>query len=312
MPAWLGAPFLVCRRTSQSFPIPRYCYTPVGRGDRGIIIMKALIGFTLLLTAITSWSPANATAAQCSLETPRSAVKRSATTVGAALPPNVTLQCEGGQATTSVDGNNRLSSSNGKDEAQGDSFPKYLDGVAKILGSIAWPFAVVLISLWFKKELSDLLRRLKTFKAGGAEAAFAEGVAVAVDEFVWEAPPKEELPEVSAETFKEATENPRGTILAAWLKVDSAVHRLFYQANLNITSLRPSSTRTRSSYQLMREIQKANLIDPNHIALFNDLRALRNQAAHDPDFNPPSEAVVQFVQLSEELTAALNNALKPV
>lgn len=273
--------------------------------------MKASIGLALLVAATSFWSPANATSAQCSSEAPQtSLVKKSATTIASTLPSNVTLQCAGGQAITSVDGNYRLSASNGKDDVEGDSFSRYLDGIAKILGSIAWPIAVVFISLRFKKELSGLLKRLRTFKAAGAEAGFAEEVAAAAAEFVSEAPPQEEPPEVSAKTFRDATENPRGAILAAWLKVDSAVQRLFYQANLPPTSSRTSDVRVPNSYQLMREIQKARLIDPSYIALFNDLRALRNQAAHDLDFNPPSDAVVKYVQLSDELTAALNKAME--
>lgn len=273
--------------------------------------MKAFIGLALLFAATSFWSPTSAIPGQCSSGTLQtSSVKRSAATVAATLPSNVTFQCEGGRGTTSVDGNNKLSTSNGKDDVEGDSFSRYLDGIAKILGSIAWPVAVVFVLLRFKKELSGLLKRLKTFKAAGAEAAFAEEVAEAEAEFVSEVRPQEEPPEVSAKTFKEATENPRGTILAAWLKVEGAVQRLFYDANLALISSRTSDARTPSSYQLMREIQKASLIDQSYTVLFNDLRALRNQAAHDLDFNPPSDAVVKYVQLSDELIAALSKAIE--
>ncbi|WP_341679619.1 hypothetical protein [Comamonas thiooxydans] len=60
----------------------------------------------------------------------------------------------------------------------------------------------------------------------------------------------------------------------------------------------------------IREVQKAEVLDANWIALFHDLRVMRNEAAHAIDFTPAQDVVIRYVQLAKELAAAIRKAEK--
>ena len=50
----------------------------------------------------------------------------------------------------------------------------WLQFLASIIGSLAWPLALVVIVLILRRQLVDILRRLKRLKYGEAEAEFGE------------------------------------------------------------------------------------------------------------------------------------------
>lgn len=179
------------------------------------------------------------------------------------------------------------------------SIPKLLEAIAKILSSIAWPIATVVIAYHFKKELAALLNRLKKFKAGSAEAEFAEllrNAEAAADTGI---ETTANTQSISPSTIESAAENPRGSILSAWLEVEAAIFKLYDVKGLNRPTRHASSAR--SVVPLMREIQKAGLLDTVHVGLFHDLRALRNEAAHTLEFDPPAESVIRYIQLAKVL-----------
>jgi len=186
------------------------------------------------------------------------------------------------------------------------SLEKLLEAIAKILSSIAWPIAAVFIAHYFKKELAILLARLKRLKAGAAEAEFADQLRETEEEVEIERTPDAQA--VTPAAIEGAAANPRGTILSAWLEVEAAIQWLHEVKGLARPAVRP----IRGVLPLMREIQRAEILDFNYVALFHDLRSLRNNAVHDPDFNPPAESVVHYVQLARELTSALKKAAMEV
>lgn len=179
---------------------------------------------------------------------------------------------------------------------------KLLEALAKLLGSVAWPVAAVLVAYHFKTELAALLARLKKVKAGAAEAEFERRVDEAKEAAAIEGGVVEPLVEPAARSA--AASDPRGSILGAWLEVEKAIFNLVEARNLNI----PSSRATKGVVPAMRAIQKAQLIDPSLVALFHDLRPLRNDAAHTLEFNPGPAAVIRFTQLASALTQALRTA----
>jgi hypothetical protein len=176
---------------------------------------------------------------------------------------------------------------------------EFLDALAKLLAALAWPVAAVSIVLVLRTEIKDLLSRLKRGKWAGAEFEFAEDVRAA--EEAADIPRTPETQQLDAVAVEKATLDPRGAILSAWLDVEAALNILVERKNLGEGYTRITKRPTTA----IRLVQKAELLSPNHVNLFQDLRAMRNEAAHSTDFSPPADAVARYVRLAQELAAEL-------
>ncbi len=175
----------------------------------------------------------------------------------------------------------------------------WLTFIAAIIKAAAWPGATLAIALIFRTELRALLAKIRKGKVGPAEFEFEQDVKVLTEQAPMGALPP---PPVSSPTISLATTNPRAAIVEAWLGVETAVQRLAHQrANIGFTSRNPSSA--------FRFIENSGLLTATDGALYRDLRALRNQAAHDPEFSPSPESVIEFVQLAQGLKGRLESAL---
>lgn len=56
-----------------------------------------------------------------------------------------------------------------------------------------------------------------------------------------------------------------------------------------------------SPVRALRELTQIKMVTSEDIALFHDLRGLRNQATHASDFHPSFEAVVNYLRLADTL-----------
>ena len=191
-------------------------------------------------------------------------------------------------------------------EKEADFTIKIIEAIAKLLSSIAWPIAATAIALFYRREIAKLLARLKRFKSGESEmeftdADFREGVQNAEEM----AEDKVQHEKVTASAVEEASSHPRGTILTAWLEVEDAVQRLDKAKGL----LKNKEYKTHSIIPIIHEIQKRDLLDKTYIGLFHELRILRNNAAHQKEFNPSPENAIRYVQLTKSLVAAINKII---
>lgn len=184
------------------------------------------------------------------------------------------------------------------------NWDKLIEAVFKLLGSIAWPMAAVYIAFIFRKELAALLTRLKKGKWGSAEFEFENYVRTVDAEA--DIPRTPENERISPSAAARASSDPRGAIVTAWIEVEDALFSLVRNRELSepVSATRPS----RSTVWAIRAVQKAQVLDASWIALFHDLRAMRNEAAHSTDFSPPPDAVIKYVRLAKVLTAAMRAA----
>lgn len=170
--------------------------------------------------------------------------------------------------------------------------------IAELVKASAWPLAAITIALIFRQQLRALLSRIRKGKVGPAEFEFEQEV----KELTEQAPPQLSAPQVGTPTVTLATTNPRAAILEAWLSVESSIHRLAYNSNL------PAPSFPRNPSSMIRAIEKGGILPAEDVALFNDLRALRNQATHDPDFSPSPESVIKYAQLAQGLKQRIDRA----
>lgn len=172
--------------------------------------------------------------------------------------------------------------------------------IVELIKSLAWPVAAVIIAALFRAELRGLMKRIKKGKVGPAEFEFEEKVAALNYEATIEGRTRE-IP-IDSELVSQAVHNPRGAIVSAWLNVEESAR------DLALTKELLSEKMARSPVSVIRAIKDAGLLDLRFVGLMNSLRELRNRAAHDGDFMPEPQSVIDYVRLATELTKALNDA----
>jgi Domain of unknown function (DUF4145) len=147
----------------------------------------------------------------------------------------------------------------------------WLEFTASVIGSLAWPAAIVICVLLFRKRLISLLPLLKV-RHQDWEARFdkAETEALQIPPPAVEAPP---TPEERRRFEEIARLSPRAAILELRAALDTAIRGLAEQAGL-------SAAQRGSLTGLIRQLRVEDRIDPATSALLDDLRAIGNRAAH--------------------------------
>jgi hypothetical protein len=166
----------------------------------------------------------------------------------------------------------------------------------ELVKAVAWPATAIGLALLFRGQFKSLLSNIKRGKIGSAEFEFEREVR-AIEASVPDLPSLP--PPVSA--AKDATANPRGTVLEAWLKLEDKVIDLAMRRGLtNATARRfPSGS--------LQALRRSGLLPENHLNLLTELHELRNRAAHDPDFSPDPDSVLAYVRISADLQGHLDS-----
>jgi uncharacterized protein YutE (UPF0331/DUF86 family) len=179
----------------------------------------------------------------------------------------------------------------------------WLQFFASVIRSLAWPAAIVLIVLLLRRELVQILRRLRRFKYGDAEAEFEE-VLEEVEEEIEELPaPKSSPPEgeFRRRYLKELDRfSNNSAIFIAWLEVESAILNLARRANLLETNMNA----LRAAHRLIDQ----KIIDEATYNAIGDLWKLRNIAVHPTDIRQiTKEEAERFRKLADKVAASLGD-----
>ncbi len=180
-------------------------------------------------------------------------------------------------------------------------FSEVTSSIAGVLDAIAWPLVVLIIVRTFRKGLTRLISRLKKGKFGGSEWEFESLLEEAERDAP--APSPEAGLELDPAVVGLLETQPRGAVITAWLEIERLIDELSYTKSLPAT--RPQR---KSPINAIRELERAQILPPDYIALLNDLRVLRNEAAHSRDFDPSPESVIRYLQLSSRVIKALRKA----
>jgi len=175
--------------------------------------------------------------------------------------------------------------------------------VAKVIDALAWPVATVVLVALLRREIKALLPFVKRLKAGPLEAEFErelQELRTVVESQVAPPPAEKQLSPQEQKLLQLADINPRSAILEAWQGVEASARRLVYERGLYVAG--PES---RPLFDVYRAVSKSGLVPVEDMVLFNELRSLRNQAAHVEDFNPTKEAALHYVQLANRLREKL-------
>ncbi|MFL6586670.1 MAG: hypothetical protein ACJ8GV_07255 [Luteimonas sp.] len=149
------------------------------------------------------------------------------------------------------------------------------------------------MALIFRSEVRALLGRIRKGKVGSAEIEFAEEVRELTVEAARALPAP---PAPSSATISLSATNPRAAILEAWLHLEAVARKAAFGVN---------EFAGRTAISTGHTLAKSGLLNPEEVAIFDQLRSLRNQATHDPEFSPKPESVLEYTQLAGALSQRL-------
>lgn len=174
----------------------------------------------------------------------------------------------------------------------------YLTFTAKVIEALAWPLAAVALVALLRHEISVLAPYLKRVKAGPLEAEFERELKALKDS----PPTQEAIPNTDQKTparmqLEELAElHPRSAIHEAWGQVEAAARSAVLR-----TDSGGSDARYVPAYNVVALLAKNGLAHDGIVNLYHELRKLRNEAAHAPEFSPSVEAAKNYIELSQNL-----------
>lgn len=178
----------------------------------------------------------------------------------------------------------------------------WLEFIASLVGSLAWPVAAAIIALVFHKQVSGLLAKVKTLKWGEASVDFTEKLDQAENEadalpVQTGDQPAVPPPAPSGRFHDLLAISPNAAILDTWSEVESAVRKLGKHHGLTESSARPS--------RVGDELVKTGVLPVGVHKMLTEMRAMRNAAAHGAATTP--EDALRFYQLSQRTLAVIEN-----
>jgi hypothetical protein len=180
----------------------------------------------------------------------------------------------------------------------------WMDFTASLVGSLAWPVAAVIIAMVFHKQIAGLLGKVKSLKWGEAAVDFAtkldkaEDNAAALTDQVGDPPALPALP--PSDRFQALLGiSPNAAILDAWSQVDTQIRALGRHHGLSESPARPT--------RLWDELVKTHALPIGIINMLNEMRMMRNAAAHGAETTPTD--ALRFQELSQRVLALIENVL---
>jgi hypothetical protein len=184
-----------------------------------------------------------------------------------------------------------------------------LEFVAEMVKALAWPAFAIALVVAFRRPIKDLIPFMRKFKYGDFEAEFGQQVRAIQEEI---GPPRSSrwltrdsetrtlykrdatIPMGRAGELRElAQANPRLAVLEAWRDVEEALRDAAAHLSQGKIEHEPD--------EALRRVAKE--MEPKEVALYYELRKLRNQVAHVSDRAPSPEAALQYVGLCFGLVA---------
>ena len=188
----------------------------------------------------------------------------------------------------------------------------WLTFTSKLIDSLAWPVAGVVLGLLFRKKLLELIPTLRRVKAGPLEAEFelaTKQVLVGTAELA----PQAQVPDVPASvprhSFEEATaklltarSEPTAAIIESWSTLDGELHKLGRQTQVVVDPLE-------SQAKVYRAIMDSDVLPLGTRQLIQNLRQLRNQVAH-AQVVPNPESAQDYLVAIERVVELIRNYRK--
>jgi hypothetical protein len=183
--------------------------------------------------------------------------------------------------------------------------------IASIIGSVAWPLAVLTIAVIFRKPLTRVLSLIKKIGAAGVSVELAEQVAAVRDagELV-EAEEGTQPPDVIAldpAILQLAKTFPEAALVQAFKELEGVI--------LQIRARLPDDKQHRTLNEVLKALAAKKYITDSVVALFQKVREARNTVAHargedEMSFGEAIELIRQ-IKLLQSLLMRVYSQLPP-
>ena len=168
--------------------------------------------------------------------------------------------------------------------------------IPAILNALAWPMAVVLITIIFRKPFIDLIARITRISHNQTQIDIAP--------LVESNDAAEIAGSLSAENASAANpahdsiaSSPRSAIIEAWITVESAAFEALSFKGI------PPDRRTRA--RIIPLLRQQGLIDPALEPVLHDLLRTRNEAAHQWNLGISPEAARLYVEIADRVATTI-------
>jgi len=180
----------------------------------------------------------------------------------------------------------------------------WLNFIASLVSSLAWPVAAIVIALVFHRQIGGLLAKVKTLKWGEAAVDFsvkldkAEGEVEVLTGQTNDS--SSQPPPVPSGRFHELLAiSPNAAILDTWNEVERQIRALGTHHGLIESPARPS--------RLGDDLVKTGVLPLGVHKMLVEMRQMRNAAAHGAETTP--EDALRFFLLSQRTLAIVAGSL---
>jgi hypothetical protein len=176
-----------------------------------------------------------------------------------------------------------------------------LSFAASLITNLYWPLVVGLVLIVFRKPISALIGRIRSYKGFGQELTFGRQMATAEDSV------EEAVQSSSADTStrravaskpsplaREAGANPSFVVIQSWEFLSSALADL-------IGAAFPNDPYRGSPVRMLDTLSNREVVNTEFVKAVYDLRDLRNSVAHGQSNPTPGEALA-YAESAQELS----------
>ena len=187
-----------------------------------------------------------------------------------------------------------------------------LEFISQIISSLAWPLTVILILFLLRKQIANLFPNLRKFKYKDIELDFSAQTSKIAARAQIELPlPKLQAygtgtPSIESKRQRLIDLSPRSAILEEWIELEAAATYAIKRYNPDM-----KSSRIKSAIQIGAALQGLEILNNKQLAIFHDLRNLRNAAAHAANFNVAKDTVEEYIETAGRLVDFLK-ATQPI
>jgi hypothetical protein len=179
--------------------------------------------------------------------------------------------------------------------------------IIELLKVAAWPVVVGGGLVLLRREIKAVVGSLTRLKYKSFEAEFGRQAA----EVRSEAEEMVQLPAAQEAAARLPTDmllrlldvSPSAAVMEAWRRIENAAR----EAAIRRGALQVQ-TGTPSAAKLGSALASNQVLSADHLALYHDLRGLRNQAAHLSDSVVSRKAAIDYIDAAQRLVSALEAA----
>jgi len=178
-----------------------------------------------------------------------------------------------------------------------------LSFISKTVESLAWPVSVVIIVVFLRKEMGNLISKITRIRHNDTEVEFKHELAAAKKEAeraLPESQPKLPLP---SHTEKLAELSPRGAIIEAWLKIEEALLKYASRHGIEVN---------KNQVFRVRDLEFHSLdyggIGKGLLEMLERLRRTRNEAVHLSDLQIEKISALEYAEMASRVVHRLEEA----